>query len=105
MCLSIWVCVLLPLQVEQDGGAVAMRFTLTPEVIAMVFAEKPHVKRAYMKSVPHQMSEKEFWVRYLKHELSKEVRARGRGGEAGSHTCTASWLNRGLSGCNKVKPS
>jgi hypothetical protein len=57
-----------------------MRFTLTPEVIAQVFAEKPHVKRAYQRSVPHQMSEKEFWVRYLKHELSKEVSERERGG-------------------------
>lgn len=51
----------------------AMRFTLTPDLIALVFAEKPHVKRAYDKNVPVNLSEKEFWTRYLKHEMAKEV--------------------------------
>ncbi len=51
-----------------------MRFTLTPEVIQLLFAEKPHVRRAFERSVPAHMSEKEFWTRYLKHELAKEVR-------------------------------
>ncbi|GFH20553.1 BSD domain-containing protein, partial [Haematococcus lacustris] len=60
--------------VEQDGRSVSMRFTLTPDLIALVFAEKPHVKRAYERSVPHNMSEKEFWTRYLRHEMSKEER-------------------------------
>eukprot|EP00200_Dunaliella_tertiolecta_P012075 CAMPEP_0202388604 /NCGR_PEP_ID=MMETSP1127-20130417/78499_1 /ASSEMBLY_ACC=CAM_ASM_000462 /TAXON_ID=3047 /ORGANISM="Dunaliella tertiolecta, Strain CCMP1320" /LENGTH=719 /DNA_ID=CAMNT_0048990077 /DNA_START=104 /DNA_END=2262 /DNA_ORIENTATION=+ len=60
--------------VEQDGRSVAMRFTLTPDLIAMVFAEKPHVRRAYDKNVPTNMSEKEFWTRYLKNEMAKEER-------------------------------
>lgn len=72
----------LPLQVEQDGKSVSMRFTLTPDLIAMVFAEKPHVKRSFDKNVPANMSEKEFWTRYLKHELAKEVR-RARVGRVG----------------------
>lgn len=62
-----------------------MRFTLTPDLIALVFAEKPHVKRAYDKNVPHNMSEKEFWTRYLQHETAKEVSASmGRVGPVGS---------------------
>jgi hypothetical protein len=60
-------------QVVQDGRSVAVRYTLTPDTIAMVFAEKPHVRRAFEKNVPTHMSEKEFWTRYLKNEMSKEA--------------------------------
>eukprot|EP00983_Pelagomonas_calceolata_P114586 1160110-Pelagomonas_calceolata.AAC.5 len=73
-------------QVEQDGRSVAMRFTLTPDLIAMVFAEKPHVRRAYDKNVPTNMSEKEFWTRYLKNEMAKEVK-RGVGWEKKQRHC------------------
>jgi hypothetical protein len=52
-----------------------MRFTLTPDLIAMVFAEKPHVAAAFARNVPTHMSDKEFWTRYIRHELAKEVRA------------------------------
>lgn len=64
-------------QVMQDGKSVAVKYTLTPDLIAMVFAEKPHVRRAFDKNVPTHMSEKEFWTRYLKNEMSKEVRMMG----------------------------
>eukprot|EP00955_Chlamydomonas_euryale_P118262 366528-Chlamydomonas_euryale.AAC.6 len=43
---------------------------------AQIFAERPHVQRAFASKVPSDMSEKEFWTKFVKHELRKEVGAR-----------------------------
>lgn len=38
-----------------------------------VFAEKPHVHRAFVENVPQAMSETEFWTRFAKHEIRVQV--------------------------------
>lgn len=34
-----------------------------------IMVEKPSIRRAYLANVPHAMSEKQFWERFLKHEV------------------------------------
>ena len=51
-----------------------MTMTITPQFIQQVFAEKPHVHRAFVENVPQKMDEKEFWTRFAKHEIQMQVR-------------------------------
>lgn len=54
-----------------------MTMTITPQFIQQVFAEKPHVHRAFVENVPQKMDEKEFWTRFAKHEIQMQVSQRG----------------------------
>ncbi|GAX76207.1 hypothetical protein CEUSTIGMA_g3651.t1 [Chlamydomonas eustigma] len=70
---------MVDMQGEQDAKAASVgrskvQFHLTPELIKQIFAERPHVKRAYVKNVPHNMSEKVFWTKYAQYQLSNEVK-------------------------------
>jgi hypothetical protein len=62
------------IQVDQQGDQAALRIVISEDLIKLVFAEKPHVKKSYDKQVPTHMSAKEFWTKYVKYELHKEVR-------------------------------
>ena len=46
---------------------------LTPDVMQQIFQEKPHMKRAHNKLVPHTLSEKEFWGKYFNYEVARKV--------------------------------
>eukprot|EP00798_Chlamydomonas_sp_ICE-L_P005256 gene5256-18488_t len=59
---------------RQSMGKGKLSVTVTPQMIIQIFAERPHVKRAFSKNVPSNMSEQEFWNRFVKHEVAKEVR-------------------------------
>ena len=48
--------------------------TITPHFIQQVFAEKPHVHRAFVENVPQKMDDKEFWTRFAKYEIQIQVR-------------------------------
>ena len=50
--------------------------TITPQFIQQVFAEKPHVHRAFVENVPQKMDDKEFWTRFAKYEIQVQVRHR-----------------------------
>lgn len=52
---------------------VQVHYQLTPEAIQQIFAEKPHVHRAFLANVPAVMSEKEFWQKFFKNEISRQV--------------------------------
>ncbi|XP_073000617.1 general transcription and DNA repair factor IIH subunit TFB1-1-like isoform X2 [Typha latifolia] len=43
-------------------------FSLTPEIIHQIFAEKPAVHRAFLNLVPTKMTEKDFWTKYCRAE-------------------------------------
>ncbi|KAH9804450.1 General transcription and DNA repair factor IIH subunit TFB1-1 [Citrus sinensis] len=43
-------------------------FSLTPEIILQIFAEKPAVHRAFLNFVPNKMTEMEFWTKYCRAE-------------------------------------
>ena len=55
---------------RQSGGDT---INLTPEFIQQIFAERPQVKIAYHRHVPADMDEKEFWLKYYKHQDAVEV--------------------------------
>ena len=55
---------------KQSGGDT---INLTPGLIQQIFAERPQVKRAYHRHVPADMDEKEFWLKYCKHQDAVEV--------------------------------
>ena len=66
------------LEGHQDSNTVSLR----PELIEQIFAERPHVKEAYRRHVPADLDEKEFWVRYCKHQeaiKAREMQSRGQG--------------------------
>lgn len=46
---------------------------LTPDVMQQIFQEKPHMKRAHNKLVPHTLSEKEFWGKFFNYEVARKV--------------------------------
>ena len=46
---------------------------MTPEGVQQIFAEKPHVDRAFMANVPGIMDENAFWKRFFKNELNRQV--------------------------------
>ncbi|XVF47052.1 hypothetical protein PTKIN_Ptkin03bG0078000 [Pterospermum kingtungense] len=51
-----------------DGRTNKVTFSLTPEIILQIFAEKPAVHRAFLSYVPNKMSEKVFWTKYFRAE-------------------------------------
>ncbi|XP_031280444.1 general transcription and DNA repair factor IIH subunit TFB1-1-like isoform X1 [Pistacia vera] len=51
-----------------DGRTNKVTFSLTPEIILQIFAEKPAVHRAYLNFVPKKMTEMEFWTKYCRAE-------------------------------------
>nr|XP_043607978.1 general transcription and DNA repair factor IIH subunit TFB1-1 [Erigeron canadensis] len=51
---------------SSDGQSNRVTFSLTPEMIHQIFAEKPAVRQAYLNFVPHKLNEKEFWTKYWK---------------------------------------
>lgn len=51
-----------------DGRTNKVTFSLTPEIIHQIFAEKPAVHRAFLDLVPNKMSEKNFWTKYCRAE-------------------------------------
>ena len=50
-----------------------MRIRLTPELIHQTFAEKPWVRRAFVAQVPHNLTEKAFWTKYLRQQAREKV--------------------------------
>ncbi|XP_038974694.1 general transcription and DNA repair factor IIH subunit TFB1-1-like isoform X2 [Phoenix dactylifera] len=51
-----------------DGRTNKVTFSLTPEIIHQIFAEKPAVHRAFLNFVPIKMTEKDFWTKYCRAE-------------------------------------
>ncbi|KAJ4725413.1 BSD transcription factor [Melia azedarach] len=51
-----------------DGRTNKVTFSLTPEIILQIFAEKPAVHRAFLNLVPNKMTEIEFWTKYCRAE-------------------------------------
>ncbi|KAK0592050.1 hypothetical protein LWI29_012457 [Acer saccharum] len=51
-----------------DGQTNKVTFSLTPEIILQIFAEKPAVHRAFLNLVPKKMTEMEFWTKYCRAE-------------------------------------
>lgn len=51
-----------------DGRTNKVTFSLTPEIIHQIFAEKPAVHRAFLNFVPNKMTEKDFWTKYCRAE-------------------------------------
>ncbi|KAJ2454023.1 RNA polymerase II transcription factor B subunit 1 [Coemansia sp. RSA 2336] len=54
------------------------KYTITPNVARRIFKEYPQVKRAYVDNVPHVVSEKEFWKRFVASQFFN----RGRSADA-----------------------
>lgn len=52
-----------------DGRTNKVTYSLTPEIIHQIFAEKPAVHRAFLNFVPSKMTEKDFWTKYFRAEL------------------------------------
>lgn len=45
-------------------------------MVHQIFAEKPHVQRAFQANVPTRiMTHNQFWAKYLRHQLLQQVRA------------------------------
>lgn len=57
-----------------DGRTNKVTFTLTPEIVREVFAEKPAVHRAYLDLVPKKMSERDFWSKYCRAEYLQHAK-------------------------------
>ncbi len=62
---------LLPISLEEGGHRATVN--LTEEVCTQILAERPHIRRAYLANVPHNLSKQEFWERYVRHYISKQV--------------------------------
>ena len=50
-----------------------MTFKLNAEGIQQIFAEQPHVHKAFLDNVPHNLTEAAFWDRYFKNEFRMRV--------------------------------
>ncbi len=60
-----------------DGKSDTVRVKLTPAMVHQIFAEKPHVKRAFQANVPTRiMSHNDFWAKFLRHQLLQQARPR-----------------------------
>ncbi|XP_047971841.1 general transcription and DNA repair factor IIH subunit TFB1-1-like [Salvia hispanica] len=57
-----------------DGQSNRVTFNLTPELIHQIFAEKPAVRQAYLKFVPHKLSKTEFWTKYSRAQFLHSTR-------------------------------
>ncbi|CAL8468426.1 g7966 [Coccomyxa elongata] len=62
-----------------EGGSRRVTLSLTPEIVQQLFAEKPHLHRAYTAMVPEKLSEKEFWERYFNYEVARKAKRQGKG--------------------------
>ena len=57
----------------QTSITLQVRYQVTPEGVQQIFAEKPHVHRAFLANVPASMDENTFWTRFFKNELNRQV--------------------------------
>ncbi|XP_077237509.1 general transcription and DNA repair factor IIH subunit TFB1-1-like isoform X2 [Tasmannia lanceolata] len=57
-----------------DGRSNKVTFSLTPEIIHQIFAEKPAVHRAFLNFVPNKMTEKDFWTKYCRAEFLQRTK-------------------------------
>ncbi|OMO77394.1 hypothetical protein COLO4_25217 [Corchorus olitorius] len=64
----------MPDNKSTDGRTNKVTFSLTPEIILQIFAEKPAVHRAFLTYVPKKMAEKDFWTKYFKAEYIHSTR-------------------------------
>ncbi|KAJ1725932.1 RNA polymerase II transcription factor B subunit 1 [Coemansia biformis] len=62
-------------QMSQETGN--FKSTITPNIARRIFREYPQVKRAYVDNVPHKVSEKTFWKRFIASQFFN----RGRTGD------------------------
>ncbi|KAJ8754875.1 hypothetical protein K2173_015387 [Erythroxylum novogranatense] len=72
--------VMLSEQATFDSRTKRVTYSLTPEVVREIFAEKPAIHRAYLKLVPNKMADKDFWTKlcralYLQREKNINVLA------------------------------
>ncbi|KAB5548275.1 hypothetical protein DKX38_011681 [Salix brachista] len=65
-----------------DGRTNKVTFTLTPEIVREVFAEKPAVHQAYLNLVPRKMSERDFWSKYCRAEYLHHAKNANAGAAA-----------------------
>ncbi|XP_077372788.1 general transcription factor IIH subunit 1 [Festucalex cinctus] len=49
----------------QTDGCNGLRYNLTADIIESIFRTYPAVKQKYFESVPHDLTEKEFWTRFF----------------------------------------
>lgn len=42
-------------------------------MMKQIFAERPNVHEAYLRNVPKIMDERDFWLKYCKHEFAVKV--------------------------------
>ncbi|CAK0781641.1 hypothetical protein CVIRNUC_005433 [Coccomyxa viridis] len=67
---------------SMDPNSNKVTLKLTPDVMQQIFQEKPHMKRAHNKLVPHTLSEKDFWGKFFNYEVARK--AQGRSKKAGA---------------------
>lgn len=64
---------LTDMQPNPDGKSDTVRVKLTPAMVHQIFAEKPHVKRAFQANVPTRiMTNNDFWAKFLRHQLLQQ---------------------------------
>ncbi|XP_034541023.1 LOW QUALITY PROTEIN: general transcription factor IIH subunit 1 [Notolabrus celidotus] len=49
----------------QTDGCNGLRYNLTADIIESIFRTYPAVKQKYSENVPHNLTEKEFWTRFV----------------------------------------
>ncbi|ORZ31637.1 hypothetical protein BCR44DRAFT_167600 [Catenaria anguillulae PL171] len=61
-----------PPDVGRQTGDNKVTFTVTPQLVHSIFLQYPSVHRLFMQKVPVEMSEKDFWQRYVQSSLFKQ---------------------------------
>lgn len=56
------------LRAQESTTGSTVTYALTPEVIDSLFKLRPGLRQRFQECVPHQMSEKEFWLGYIRSE-------------------------------------
>ncbi|KAL1925034.1 uncharacterized protein VTP21DRAFT_4688 [Calcarisporiella thermophila] len=74
---SAWV----DLRPGTEEGGKDVKYTLTPQIINDIFVQYPSVKRAYDRHVPDQLSEVDFWKRFLVSQFFHRSRTGARSSE------------------------